>query len=228
MLFKYNDLDHQVQTIELPISINKFIEVKGEVEGKSLEDINYYWLFWEIRDALFKQFLFDIHKDELLAFIERLQLSQFDFKNPNLNHHVKVVDVYYNVYYWNSVFVAGEPSIGIYDGIVNDRLELHLDFDTEALEHLLEQLLDAFGVVDYDEYQEEEELATSEIGADGIFEDLVRECWLNKKATTQSEMIGMLFQATGCGSMSDLDSGDIVEETEEGIKAYLKSRGVDI
>lgn len=228
MLFKYQDTNNQEQCIELPITIDKFIETKGEIEGSTLEDLNYYWVFWEIRDVLFKQFLFDIHKEELVGFIKRLQLNQFDFKNPKVANLAKVVDVYYNVYYWDSVFVAGEPSIGIYDGLVNDRLELHLDFDTEELEHLLEQLLDAFGVVDYDEYQEEEELATSEIGADDIFETFARENWLHVKNETKSEMIGMIFQGTGCGSMSDLDTGDTVEETEDGIIAYLKSRGVDV
>jgi hypothetical protein len=38
-------------------------------------------------------------------------------------------------------------------------------------------------------------------------------------------VIGILFQATGCGSMSDLDTGENVDESTEGMTAYLKRKG---
>lgn len=228
MLFKYKDLNNQEQSIELPITVDKFIAIKTKVNGLELLSMQYYWVFWEIRDALFKRLMFDCHKQELTTFLKQLQTNDFDFKEHYQDTIVKAVDIYYNVYYWDSVFVAGEPSTTVFeDGILGGqgRLELHLDFDTEALEHLLVQLLEAFGIIGIEEHQEEDALATSELSADGLFEDFVSECWLNLKEQTKSKVIGILFQATGCGSMSDLDTGENVDESTEGMAAYLKRKG---
>ncbi|WP_299336831.1 hypothetical protein [uncultured Psychroserpens sp.] len=228
MQFTYHDTNHTEQHIDLPITTDQFNTVKLEVEGSRLDDIDYWWAFWAIRDSLFKQLHFDIHAAEIKAFIKRLQLNQFDFTDPNADNTVKVVDVYYNVYYWDMVFVAGEPGIGLYDGITKDRLELHLEFDVDEFEHLLEQLLDAFGVIDYEEYQEEDDLATFELSADALFVELFRECWADVKADTKSDMIGMLFQATGIGDTTDLDTHEAVDQTEDGYREYLKGRGVEL
>jgi hypothetical protein len=228
MLFRYQDLNKKEQSIELPITVDKFIEVKSEVKGLELSNIEYYWTFWEIRDVLFKQLMFDIHKHEIMSFLKILQTNNFDFIDSHKGTIVKAVDIYYNVYYGDFIFVAGEPCTTIYgNDIIEDigRLELHLDFDTEELEYLLVQLLEALGITGIEDYQEEEELSTSELSTDGYFEDLIRTCWLETKQQTNSKVVGIIFQASGCGSMSDLDTGENIEETTEGMTAHLKGRG---
>lgn len=223
MLFKYLDLDKKDKEIKLPITEKEFNFIKDEVKGVSLDDL-YDWRFWDIRDYLFKEIIIKPHTNKVKSFFEKIQLNDFDFVEDE-NQAVRVVDIYFHVYIWNSVFIAAEPNNELYDDkIYKDRLECDIEFELEEIEHLLRQILDAFEV-EYITIIEEEQICTIELEIDDLMEDFFRECWLEKKAFTKSSMIGVLFQATGYGTSNDIETG---EEIVGEIKEYALKKGIEI
>ncbi|WP_299886727.1 hypothetical protein [uncultured Lacinutrix sp.] len=226
MIFNFLDLNKESQRVRIPITEKRFKKISKKNKGRDFDNMNYYLEFMLIRDYLFLVFILNPYMETVKIFFRKIQLSQLDFEDTHKNDIIKAADVYYHVYYWNSIFIASEPSTTFYsNGIIKDRLELHLEFDTELLESVLEQLLEALGI-DYEAFQEEEDLSTFEIEADSLVTSFLLECWQDVKQETQSKVFGMLFEGTGIGGMYDLDNAKDIEATDSSIEAYVKSKGI--
>lgn len=228
MIFSFLDLNKEEQRVLLPLPKTLFNTMKEESEGLDFDDMEYFEHFTVLRDYLFNIFMLNPYEEKTKAFFKKAQLNQFDFKETHKTSQVKVIDVYYNVYQGDYTFIGAEPSNSFYTGyIVKDRLELRLESNIELLETVLEQFLDALGV-DYTDFKEEDELSTFEMYTDGLVETFLLKCWQELKEDTQSNVFGMLFQATGCGGTTDLDNGESIKETNEDIKKYAKSKGITL
>lgn len=225
MIFNYKSLNGNNKSVELPIDQNVFNQFKQQVEGSALEDWG-EWLFWDLRDYLFTTLICSGFKTDLCAFFEKLHVNRF--KEDLNGTSAEVVDVYYIFYSGDSTYVCSEPSPVLYPNNQAERLEIHLNYETEELDCLLEQLLDAFGV-NYNSWTaDEESLSLSEIDLGDVFGDLFFECWLQTKKKLNSNLIGMLSYATGGAGCVDLDNGNEIDETEEDVLKYLEKREIDV
>lgn len=225
MIFNYKSLNGNNKSIELPIDQNVFNEFKEKVEGSALEDWG-EWLFWDLRDYLFSTLICSGFKTELSAFFEKLHVDWF--KEDLNGTKAEVVDVCYIFYSGDSTYIFSEPSSVLYPNNHAERLELNLNYDVEELDCILEQLLDAFGV-NYSVWTEDEEsLSLDELDLGDIFGDLFFECWLQTKKKLNSNLIGLLSYATGGAGCIDLDNGNKIDETDEGILKYVEQRGIDV
>jgi hypothetical protein len=220
--FTYTTLDKKEKTIDLPISLEEFKSIKRDVRGEDLYDLD-DWVFWDIRDHLFQKLIIYNLKDEFLQFFVNVHTNAFELYESQSKQDIKVVDVYYH-YYYNKIFVCAEPNDAIYPNYKAKRLEVGLGYDTEELESLLTQILNAFEV-DYQEWIDDgEKFSENELEISTFFSHLMQDCWTESKANTNSSVIGMVFYATGGSAYVDLDNGTEVEQTDEGIRAYVKTR----
>ncbi len=224
MFFEYKDIHGNQKTIDLPIELSDFDTIKHRVEGIALEDLE-YWEFWDIRDDLYKTLIIENFRDHIIEFFTKIHLQQFEFKDDKKRLDVNVVDVYYHFNYGDRIYLFVEPSWEFYsEEMFKNRLEIHLKYDIEELEHLLEQILDAFGV-NYEEWKEEgETLSEDELEIGDMFCDVLFDCWSITKNKTSSSVIGMLSYATGGGGYTDLDTQQDVEQTDEGIRKHIEER----
>ncbi|WP_196888421.1 hypothetical protein [Aureivirga sp. CE67] len=221
MYFKYKNLKNQEQTITLPITKTRFKEIKNEVEDLGLEDLG-YWEFWDIRDYLFKTLIIDSFKNDLMSFFENIHLNKFESYNKVENTEIKAVDVYYHFYNEEEIYLFSEPSVILYPNHNMKRLETRLEYDTEELEFLLEQILDSFDVNYVNWKNDEYDLSSTDFELGVYFGDLTFECWTKTKEKLKSKLIGLISYATGGAGCMDLDNGNEIEETDEAISLYLK------
>lgn len=221
MEFNYKNLNSDQIKITLPLNKDEFEKIKDEVNGCNLLELE-HWEFWDLRDYFFNKLIIENFKEDLISLFTKTHLNEFDFSNKD-KIEIKVIDLYYH-YYYNEVFICSEPSNVIYPDIEINRLEIRLKYDTDELEYLLEQILDAFGVI-YNNWKEEGTLlCTDEFNIGEYFSSLMINCWTKVKLDYNSNVIGFVSYASGGGGYTDLDNGNEVEETIDGIKAYLKNR----
>ena len=226
MKFKYVNLNKEEKVIDLPVSEEAFNKTKSFVKGSALIDMYYDWLIWDLRDYFFDKMILDSFRKEINSFCKRIQLADFDYEKNAGPEDVKVVQMYYHVYIWDQIYVACAPEGSFHkESLVQDRLELDLEFELNELEHLLLQLLNVLEV-DYSEFKEEEDISTNELGIDTLVENLLRECWRKTKEETNSKIVGTLFEATGLGSTGDLDTNEVIGDSEELIIEFFKKRNI--
>lgn len=222
MLLEYKDVKGIQKTIEIPIEQSHFDTIKQQVQGVELEDLE-DWEFWKLRDYLYKILIIESFQDQIIEFFTKVHLQQYEFKEGYEKLSVNAVDVYYHFYYGESIYLFVEPSwVFFTDEIVKNRLEVHLDYDTEELENILEQILDAFGV-NYENWKEEgDALSEDELDLGGMFCDVLFDCWSISKKETNSSVVGMLSYATGGGGYRGLNTQDDITQTDEGIRTYVE------
>ncbi len=226
MKFKYININKEEKIIDLPVSEEIFNKTKSFVKGSRLIDMYYSWLIWDLRDYFFEKMILDSFRKEINSFCKRILLADFDYEKHASSKDVKVVQMYYHVYIWDQVFIACEPEGSFHkESLVKDRLELKLDFELEELEYLLEQLLNEFEV-DYSEFKKKEDISTNELEIDFLVENLLRECWRKTKEEANSKIVGTLFEATGLGSTGDLDTDEVIGDSEELIIEFFKKRNI--
>lgn len=221
MEFNYKNLNSDQIEITLPFNKVEFEKIKDNVNGCDLLDLE-HWEFWNLRDYFFNKLIIENFKEDLISLFTKTHLNEFDFSSKD-KIEIKVIDLYYH-YYYNEIFICSEPSDVIYPDIEMNRLESRLIYNTDELEHLLEQILDAFGVT-YNDWKEEGDLlSTDELIIGNYFGPLMFECWTKVKLDYNSNVIGFVSYASGGGGYKDLDNGNEVDETIDGIKSYLKNR----
>lgn len=222
MLLEYKDVKGIQKTIEIPIEQSHFDTIKQQVQGAELEDLE-DWEFWELRDYLYKILIIKSFQNRILEFFTKIHTQQYEFKEGYEKLSVDVVDVYYHFYYGESIYLFVEPSWAFYsDGILKERLEIHLDYDTEELENILEQVLDAFGVK-YESWKDDgDTFSEDELDLGEMFCDVLFDCWSITKKEVNSSVVGMLSYATGGGGYTGLDTQLDVSQTDEGIRTYVE------
>lgn len=221
MLFEYKDLNGQQKSINLPIEQKHFDEIKRQVEHSELGSLG-DWEFWELRDYLFEKVIIDSLKDDAIAFFEKIHLKQFEFEDEFNENEIKAVDVCY-YFYFEEIYLFSEPSEVLYPNLeLKNRLAVHLKYDTKELEHLLEQVLDAFGV-GYDSWKEDgDDINSCELEIGKLSSDLIFGSWQLAKTKTKSNIIGMLSYFSGGAGCRDLDNGNDIDESNEGTRLYLE------
>lgn len=225
ILFQYKNLNGQQKSINLPIEQKDFNEIKRQVQHSELDDLG-DWEFWELRDYLFETLIINSLKGDAIAFFEKIHLKQFEFEGGFNGNEIKVVDVYYHFDYGDEIYLFSEPSDMLYPNYeLKTGLEVHLKYDTEELEHLLEQILNAFSV-DYDSWQEEGGLCTDELEIGKLCSGLIFGCWQLAKVKTESNTIGILSYSSGGAGCTDLDNGNDIDESDEGTRLYLEKKGI--
>ncbi|TCP24718.1 hypothetical protein EV195_105149 [Tenacibaculum skagerrakense] len=224
MIFEYFNLKKEKTSIELPVSKELFNKTIQEVKGLDLINMNYNWLFWDLRDYLFEKIIIDSFQTKVESFCRKIQESKFDFLTNVDSESLKVVQIYYHVYYWSEIFIASEPENSFHKNeMVEDRLELILEFDLKELRHLLIELLIVFNV-DYKEFIEDESIETHELMVDELVENLLRKSWAKIKKETNSKIVGTLFEGTGLGSTIDIDTSEKIGDTEDEIIDFFNKK----